>query len=250
MVVYHLLDDVADAQLPSGAFTDVAPRLTLTGSGAPAWGDANLRDLAPGSTLSSGLPQFSSIRSELKLPGPLNTLKKPCLCSNALAVFAVPLLLMRKTQEAYLRHTQRSAQKLRAAAETIQTQNVSLEQANKLLRERSTAGRLRPGDFDWATIFAGGVRWFHSGGIFAALSATTPEVIIEAMQAAKAAGAVTSFDLNFREKLWKIFGGHDHAVAARRQLDERGLRTRAIACRAKARCWPSSTIRPVARSRP
>jgi diguanylate cyclase (GGDEF)-like protein/putative nucleotidyltransferase with HDIG domain len=57
----------------------------------------------------------------------------------ALAVFAVPLLLMRKTQEAYLRHTQRSAQKLRQAAETIQTQNVSLEHANKLLRERSTA---------------------------------------------------------------------------------------------------------------
>ena len=57
----------------------------------------------------------------------------------ALAVFSVPLLLMRKTQEAYLRHTQRSAQKLREAAETIQTQNVSLEQANKLLKERSTA---------------------------------------------------------------------------------------------------------------
>jgi len=57
----------------------------------------------------------------------------------ALAVFAVPLLLMRKTQEAYLRHTQRSAQKLRRAAETIQTQNVSLEQANRLLKERSTA---------------------------------------------------------------------------------------------------------------
>jgi putative nucleotidyltransferase with HDIG domain len=57
----------------------------------------------------------------------------------ALAVFAVPLLLMRKTQEVYLRHTQRSAQKLRAAAETIQNQNVSLEQTNRLLRERSTA---------------------------------------------------------------------------------------------------------------
>ena len=57
----------------------------------------------------------------------------------ALAVFAVPLLLMRKTQEAYLRHTQKSAQKLRAAAETIQNQNVSLEQANRLLKERSTA---------------------------------------------------------------------------------------------------------------
>jgi diguanylate cyclase (GGDEF)-like protein/putative nucleotidyltransferase with HDIG domain len=57
----------------------------------------------------------------------------------ALAVFAVPLVLMRKTQEAYLKHTQRSAQKLRQAAETIQTQNVSLELANKLLKERSTA---------------------------------------------------------------------------------------------------------------
>jgi diguanylate cyclase (GGDEF)-like protein/putative nucleotidyltransferase with HDIG domain len=57
----------------------------------------------------------------------------------ALAVFALPLFLMRKTQEAYLKHTQRSAQKLRQAAETIQTQNVSLEQANRLLKERSTA---------------------------------------------------------------------------------------------------------------
>ena len=57
----------------------------------------------------------------------------------ALAVFAVPLLLMRKTQEAYLKHTQKSAMKLREAAETIQSQNVSLEQANRLLRERSTA---------------------------------------------------------------------------------------------------------------
>jgi diguanylate cyclase (GGDEF)-like protein/putative nucleotidyltransferase with HDIG domain len=57
----------------------------------------------------------------------------------ALAVFAVPLFLMRKTQEAYLRHTQKSAQKLREAANTIQTQNVSLEQANRLLKERSTA---------------------------------------------------------------------------------------------------------------
>jgi diguanylate cyclase (GGDEF)-like protein/putative nucleotidyltransferase with HDIG domain len=57
----------------------------------------------------------------------------------ALAVFAVPLLLMRKTQEAYLKHTQKSAAKLREAAETIQSQNVSLEQANRLLRERSTA---------------------------------------------------------------------------------------------------------------
>jgi 2-dehydro-3-deoxygluconokinase len=71
---------------------------------------------------------------------------------------------------------------------------------------------LKPGDFDWKSIFANGVRWFHSGGIFAALSENTAELIIEAMKAAKAAGAVTSFDLNFREKLWKISGGQDRAV--------------------------------------
>src|SRR5262245_26724780 len=74
-------------------------------------------------------------------------------------------------------------------------------------RSNEAAARLKPGDFDWKAIFAGGVRWFHSGGIFAALSPTTPEVIIEGMQAAKSAGAVVSFDLNFREKLWRIAGG-------------------------------------------
>jgi sugar/nucleoside kinase (ribokinase family) len=74
-------------------------------------------------------------------------------------------------------------------------------------RSNEAAARLKPGDFDWPKIFAGGVRWFHSGGIFASLSQTTPELIIEAMRAAKAAGAVVSFDLNFREKLWRIFGG-------------------------------------------
>ena len=78
-------------------------------------------------------------------------------------------------------------------------------------RSNEAAARLKPGDFDWKSIFAGGVRWFHSGGIFAALSETTPEVIIEGMEAAKAAGAVVSFDLNFREKLWKVFGGQDRA---------------------------------------
>ena len=80
-------------------------------------------------------------------------------------------------------------------------------------RCNEAAAQLKPGDFDWTEIFAGGVRWFHSGGIFAALSPTTAEVIIEAMQAAKAAGAVTSFDLNYRAKLWNISGGHDRAVA-------------------------------------
>src|ERR1700675_2228091 len=80
-------------------------------------------------------------------------------------------------------------------------------------RSNEAAARLRPGDFDWKTIFAGGVRWFHSGGIFAALSEATAELIIEGMRAAKAAGAVVSFDLNFREKLWKISGGQDRALA-------------------------------------
>src|SRR6476660_1836520 len=67
---------------------------------------------------------------------------------------------------------------------------------------------LKPGDFDWKAITAAGVKWFHSGGIFAALSETTSELIIEAMKAAKAAGAITSFDLNYRAKLWNIGGGH------------------------------------------
>src|SRR5216110_1228579 len=79
-------------------------------------------------------------------------------------------------------------------------------------RADEAAARLKPGDFDWNEIFAGGVRWFHSGGIFSALSGTTAELIIEGMQAAKAAGAVTSFDLNFREKLWRRIGGQEQAV--------------------------------------
>jgi 2-dehydro-3-deoxygluconokinase len=80
-------------------------------------------------------------------------------------------------------------------------------------RSNEAAAQLKPGDFNWKEIFGGGVRWFHSGGIFAALSETTAELIIEAMQAAKAAGAVTSFDLNYRAKLWSISGGEDRAVA-------------------------------------
>jgi len=85
-------------------------------------------------------------------------------------------------------------------------------------RSNEAAARLKPGDFDWDAIFKDGVRWFHSGGIFAALSPTTPEVIIEGMRAAKAAGAIVSFDLNFREKLWKIFGGLDRAQDTIRRI--------------------------------
>ena len=71
-------------------------------------------------------------------------------------------------------------------------------------RANEAAALLKPGDFDWKAILANGVRWLHSGGIFAALSETTGQVIIEGMQAAKAAGAVVSFDLNYRAKLWNI----------------------------------------------
>jgi len=80
-------------------------------------------------------------------------------------------------------------------------------------RANEAAARLKPGDFDWKALFAGGVRWFHSGGIFAALSETTAELIIEGMRAAKASGAIVSFDLNFREKLWKVSGGQHRAQA-------------------------------------
>ncbi len=79
-------------------------------------------------------------------------------------------------------------------------------------RANEAAAQLKPGDFDWKSIFGRGVRWVHSGGIFAALSPTTAELAVEAMRAAKDAGAVTSFDLNFREKLWNISGGADRAV--------------------------------------
>jgi 2-dehydro-3-deoxygluconokinase len=79
-------------------------------------------------------------------------------------------------------------------------------------RANEAAAQLKPGDFDWKAIFAGGVRWVHSGGIFAALSPTTAKLAAEMMKEAKAAGAVTSFDLNFREKLWKISGGNERAV--------------------------------------
>ncbi|MCU0229404.1 MAG: PfkB family carbohydrate kinase, partial [Bryobacterales bacterium] len=85
-------------------------------------------------------------------------------------------------------------------------------------RCNEAAQQLKPGDFDWDAIFAGGVRWFHSGGIFAALSPTTADVIVEGMKAAKAAGATTSFDLNYRAKLWNIVGGHERAVAQIKEI--------------------------------
>ncbi len=80
-------------------------------------------------------------------------------------------------------------------------------------RASEAAAQLKPGDFDWNSIFASGVRWFHSGGIFASLSSTTADLIIEAMQAARRNGAIVSFDLNYREKLWRAAGGAERAVA-------------------------------------
>ena len=85
-------------------------------------------------------------------------------------------------------------------------------------RSNEAAAQLKPGDFDWKAIFGAGVRWFHSGGIFAALSSTTGELIVEAMQAAKSAGTVVSFDLNYREKLWNVWGGRDRAVDVMRRI--------------------------------
>jgi 2-dehydro-3-deoxygluconokinase len=78
-------------------------------------------------------------------------------------------------------------------------------------RANEAAALLAPGDFDWGAIFGRGVRWFHSGGLFSALSATTAELIIEAMREARRAGTIVSFDLNYREKLWKAAGNVDRA---------------------------------------
>jgi 2-dehydro-3-deoxygluconokinase len=87
-------------------------------------------------------------------------------------------------------------------------------------RSNEAAAQLKSGDFTWDEIFKDGVRWFHSGGIFSALSETTGEIIIEGMKAAKAAGAVTSFDLNFRAKLWNIWGGEERAQDVMRRIVE------------------------------
>jgi len=83
----------------------------------------------------------------------------------------------------------------------------------------SAASQLKPGDVDWKRLFeVEGVRWFHCGGIFAALSATTSAIVIEAMEAARAAGTVISYDLNFRPSLWKSQGGTARAVEVNRKI--------------------------------
>jgi 2-dehydro-3-deoxygluconokinase len=85
-------------------------------------------------------------------------------------------------------------------------------------RANEAGALLKPGDFDWPKLFAGGVRWFHSGGIFAALSTTTSDLILEGMQEARASGAVNSFDLNFRAKLWASAGGVERGQQVVRRI--------------------------------
>jgi 2-dehydro-3-deoxygluconokinase len=86
-------------------------------------------------------------------------------------------------------------------------------------RGHTAVSQLRPGDIDWGAIFGGeGTRWFHCGGIFAALSDTTPDVAHEAMAAARRHGAIVSYDLNYRPSLWSGIGGQERARDVNRGL--------------------------------
>ncbi|MDA0254347.1 MAG: sugar kinase [Planctomycetota bacterium] len=86
-------------------------------------------------------------------------------------------------------------------------------------RGNTAASQLKPGDIDWEQLFGGlGVRWFHTGGIFAALSETTAAVAIEAVTAAKRHGTIVSYDLNYRPSLWKSFGGLKKAREVNREI--------------------------------
>ncbi len=86
-------------------------------------------------------------------------------------------------------------------------------------RGNTATSQLKKGDIDWETIFGKhGVRWFHTGGIFAALSETTPEVILEAMEVAKKYGTIISYDLNYRPSLWKAIGGKEKAQQVNKEI--------------------------------
>ena len=86
-------------------------------------------------------------------------------------------------------------------------------------RGHTAISQLKAGEIDWQKLFVSeGVRWFHTGGIFAALSETTPAVAEEAMRKAKESGAIVSYDLNYRESLWKSVGGRKRAMEVNREL--------------------------------
>lgn len=86
-------------------------------------------------------------------------------------------------------------------------------------RGHTAVSQLKPGDIDWDEIFGKeGARWLHTGGIFCALSETTPDVTLEALQAAKKHGVIVSYDLNYRESLWKAVGGKKRAQEVNRKL--------------------------------
>ena len=86
-------------------------------------------------------------------------------------------------------------------------------------RGLSAASQLKPGDFDWDHIFGKlGVRWLHTGGIFAALSDTTPQLVIECVKAAKQHGTIVSYDLNYRPSLWKSIGGQQRAQEVNKEI--------------------------------
>jgi len=86
-------------------------------------------------------------------------------------------------------------------------------------RGNTAASQLKPGDVDWDYIFGElGARWFHTGGIYAALGETTPDVVIEAVQAAQKHGTIVSYDLNYRPSLWKSIGGHARCQEVNREI--------------------------------
>jgi len=86
-------------------------------------------------------------------------------------------------------------------------------------RGMTAASQMKPGDIDWDELFGNqGARWFHTGGIFAALSDTTPDVVIEAVKAAKRYGTIVSYDLNYRPSLWKNLGGYEKAQSVNREI--------------------------------
>ena len=88
-------------------------------------------------------------------------------------------------------------------------------------RGHTAVSQLKPGDIDWKALFVDeGVRWFHCGGIFAALGERTPEVAIEAMECARENGTIISYDLNYRPSLWKSFGGTERAMEVNRRIAE------------------------------